>query len=189
MSSISAPYHCDLPPTEWQTGDSFVDSFSDQLSISDLDENWFKVGELANIFAQKIQGIYPASVSLETTASVVINELLENVVKYGLAGTYSNLEFKCFTSYFELFLTNTCSHEQAETFQFYLERLSGNLQAKSLSRLFEEKITLSSMVSSSKSELGMLMILKDYGSKLKIDLVPNSDGSTSVALKLQIKAG
>lgn len=187
-SSVFAPYSCQLPLTEWQVGEALIGSISDRLSITDLDENWFKVGELANIFAQQIQGSYPSNTGVEIPASVVVNELLENVVKFGAPGSFADLEFFFFSTYYEILLTNACSIEQGENFKFYLERLSGSLQTKSLNRLFEEKITLSSLGSSTKTELGLLMILKDYGSKIKVEMT-QTDKSVLAKTKIQLKVG
>ncbi len=162
--------------------DSMVEITKDQLSVAvtmeDCKSHWHRCSLLANFAANYFSGFYPTNNNINNAFSTIINELIENAVKYSEPSN-SSIEIRLYRLEKDTVITcvNSIEKTQYEKFKGFAEEL---VKCNEIDKLYKE--TLESKALSETSGLGLISIINYYNSKLGFKFVENTDGKSYIVL-------
>ncbi len=118
---------------------------------------------------------------IKSTLHFVCAELMENAVYHSMAGDYMVRINLCFSrEELLVYVMNIAEAAKMEDFKIYIRTL---LETENLQKLFIKRMKEAKKQKSSKSQLGLITILKDRGAKLawKIEHIQDTAAVTTLA--------
>ena len=139
--------------------------------------HWHRCGLAADYFAAHLAYTFDNRDAARAVLSTVVNELLENAVKFSSEKSRSaSLTLNHYGEWLAIETRNRTDARRAES----LGALMRDLEAQSAADLFLARIASPSGGESSPSGLGLLVLKKDYAVRLTIECEPVADGSFEV---------
>ena len=154
-----------------------------RLQPRELVRHWQRCGQTADrITSSLVHDVEPsAKAHLKNVFSTVINELLENAVKFstpdapditlavGHHGTFIRIETR-----------NVTSDARAKRLEETLEALGQN----ALDSLFARRVAMGSDTDT--PGVGLLIIKRDYGARVRAVLTPRTDGANDIHMTVDL---
>lgn len=149
----------------------------------DMVTNWKRCGILANFVSIFYASAQNNESTNENTISTILNELLENAVKYSVKRNAEiALNTRLYDSILLIEINNRTSERHFFTFKNFLETTIDN---DNLDELYLEKL-LQKDEGVSESGIGLILLLKDYGVNIGAKLQHNTD-TDSYSVSIQAK--
>ena len=160
-----------------------------QLNRHRLRKYWQAVGEVADFMADYLAAQQPGDAravrQLRDSASFVINELLENAVKYSRNGTIrgsGSADDETWT----FLISHDSSGETADGLVQFLDRLAASTPEELMIEQVERNAELGS---DSGSGLGIVSILADYGATMAWKIEAVGDGRWMISTLARLPVG
>jgi hypothetical protein len=162
------------------------DPDSDEASLSefevkfmplDLVAHWRRCGVTADFLAYFLSQTFSRPDDALGILSTVINELLENAVKFSANKRRPIvLSLSHFGETIRITTENTCSNEKAERFATFLQRLD----TEDIDDLFIAQIEHNAESAQGESGLGIITMVRDYGAQLGVGIQSVEDGQKCI---------
>ncbi|MCB9670089.1 MAG: hypothetical protein H6734_11500 [Alphaproteobacteria bacterium] len=150
-----------------------ISEFEVRFMPLDLVAHWRRCGMTADFLAYFLSHAFRNPDSALGTLSTVINELLENAVKFSADKRVPVvLSLSHFGEVIGITATNTCRDAHAERFAGFLERL----RTEDIDDLFVSQIEHNAESAQGESGLGIITMVKDYGASLAVRITPAEGG-------------
>jgi hypothetical protein len=162
--------------------DSMIEIKKDQLSITvtteDCKNHWHRCSLLADFAANYFSAFFPVNININNAFSTIINELIENAVKYSEPSN-SPIELRLFNFDDKTIITcfNTIDKVRYEKFKNYVEEL---VKCNEIDKLYKD--TLESKALTETSGLGLISIINYYNSKLGFKFKESANGNSYMVL-------
>ena len=149
-----------------------------KMSCSDLMSIWNRCSDAANFGANYISHSLPDEKGTGNTASMILNELIENAAKYSNAGD-DNIEVYAFVKqdHITFQVDSVLDKEQYESFRKFAADMD---KCEDLSGLYIRKMQALGEGEDGRSGLGLLMIVNNFDTKLgfKFDYIAKNNRYT-----------
>lgn len=152
----------------------------------DFVKDWKKTGKLADVISDYISFSYKDYKKIEVVISIVLNELLENAVKYSYEKSKITIISESFENEIKLQIKNSCTDNQFYLFNEFLNEI-----AKLREMIDYDRITVKYIKedSSSLSQLGFITLLKNYPIRLttKVTSIGTNNNFTEITCDIRIE--
>ncbi len=146
-----------------------LSKFEVKFTPLDLIAHWKRCGMTADFLAYFIAYAFENPKAALNTLSTVINELLENAVKFSANKREPVvLSFDHFGDTIRIETCNTCSGAITQRFDSFLQRLG----SEDIEDLFIAQIEQNAATNRSESGLGLITMVKDHNSNLAVSIRP-----------------
>jgi hypothetical protein len=154
-----------------------------RLQPRELVRHWQRCGQTADwISSYLVHDVEPsAKAHLKNVFSTVINELLENAVKFSTPGAPDiTLAAGHHGTFIRIETRNVTSDARAERLGETLEALGQS----ALDSLFARRVAMGSDADA--PGVGLLIIKRDYGARVRAVLTPRTDGARDVQVIVEL---
>ena len=159
-----------------------ISSLTMEFSRIDLVAHWNRCGLSADYLAQFLAYNFAGQEHALIVLSTVLNELIENAVKFSLNGPHPLLLQTSFHGESVALQTrHLCRRKQAERLIHWVMKVN----EEDLDDLFVEQIEYTARHNRTASGLGFITLVKDYGARLGVRIDP---GPTSEYREVIVRA-
>jgi hypothetical protein len=138
---------------------------------------WDRCGLAADYFAAHMSHAFDSREAVRALLSTVLNELIENAVKFSSDKSHTaSVRMNNFGEVIAFETRNRTDARRADALQVLVR----DLEAQSADELFLARIADPAGTAGSPSGLGLLVLKKDYGVRLAIEIEPAADGGFDV---------
>ncbi len=152
----------------------------------DLVANWQRCGQAADCFGRFLSYNYEDSDNAYNTLSTVLNELLENAVKFSIGGED---QVKLSIAYFDDEVVMETANVAHSDSAFKLLEGVTRIENEDLELLFLEQLEHTANNATHASGLGFITIKKDYGARLGVRVEPSQNEENRVRVSVQVILG
>ena len=151
----------------------------------DLVSSWRRCSLSADFAAHYISDHFDNPERVGGVLSTIINELIENAVKFSLPGSQEvRVAIPFFGNRVTLELRHVCSTAQALLLHAWVERV----YTTDAEDLFVEQLEYTAHHAPESSGLGLITLRKDYGATIGVRLLPMDGDVVKIALQIHLPA-
>jgi hypothetical protein len=167
-------------------GQAPLSEFEVKFTPLDLVAHWRRCGMTADFLAYFIAYTFENPKAALNTLSTVINELLENAVKFSANKREPVvLALNHYGETIRIETRNVCSEAVTQRFDAFLDRLF----TEDIEELFIAQIEHNAATNRSESGLGLITMVKDHNAKLGVSIRPTGhDGTHEVLVQVTLNA-
>lgn len=167
---------------EWQSRiDDSITELKMRFVPLDLVAHWKRCGMVADFLAHFLAYNFEETSEATNIVSTVLNEVLENAVKFSCdKHTKISLTLRHTGDFLEIETTNVSTMNDAQSLVQKLTRINN----EDIEDLFVQQLEYTAATDSSASGLGLISLKKDYNASLGAKLITLDNGKCEIVFRL-----